>query len=79
VTTEDAVLHATAPFHPRSGVPLRAQLSTVLAGGARIDRTSKQVAADRTTWTLRLPEGFGLAEADVTEGRVSEPRLGPVR
>ncbi|WP_181781695.1 patatin-like phospholipase family protein [Pseudonocardia pini] len=76
-TTEDAVLHATAPFHPRSGVPLRAHLSTVLAGGTEIDPTRKQIAADRATWTLRLPDGFGRAEADFTDGRVSGLRLGP--
>ncbi|GAA4560911.1 hypothetical protein [Pseudonocardia xishanensis] len=39
----------------------------------------KQVAGDRAPWTLRLTEGAGLAEADFTDGRVSELRLGPVR
>ena len=77
-TTEDAVLDAATPFHPRSGVPLRAHLSTVLAGGAHIDPTRKQIAADRAAWPLRLPDGFGHAGAVVTGGRVSGLRLGPV-
>ncbi|MCF7547811.1 patatin-like phospholipase family protein [Pseudonocardia sp. WMMC193] len=78
-TTEDAVLHSDHPFRPRAGVPLRAHLSTVLAGGAQIDPTRKHVAGDRAMWTLRLRDGLGRAEADFIDGRVSELRLGPVR
>jgi NTE family protein len=79
--SDDACVRAQAQFAPgeHRGEHLRSFVAGVLAGGARVDPTRKQVARERVTWSLRDRDGGPpmTARAEFRDGQIATLHLGP--